>query len=656
MTKSPLFLRLALRFLLPFLCGVAVTAGAMASPPQSAPTRPQLEATDVDAWLDGYLPFALRSGDIAGAAVVIVKDGKVVTQRGYGWADVAGRRPVDPEHTLFRVGSISKLMTWTAVMQQVEAGKLDLDRDVNAYLDFRIPPYQGKPVTLRQLMTHTAGFEQTAKDIIAVGNPPIPLDIYLKRWVVPRILPPGTTPAYSNWGAALAGYIVQRVSGVPFADYAEQRIFRPIGMTQATFRQPLPGAFVPMMSGGYHRASEPARGFEMIGPSPAGALSMTAADAARFMISQLDGGRGLLAPQTAAMMHAGPLDRVDPLSLIPPLNRARLGFLGNDVNGHTIIGHRGDTQLFHSTMQLFLDDHVGLFVTLNSDGRDGASMILLTEFLDDFADRYFPGRPTTTRVDAATAARHARMMAGLWQDSRRADTTFFAIAGLLGQTKVTVDADGHLVVPSLKDAGGAPIRWIETAPFVWQSASGHDQLAARVVDGKVVRWSAGWLAPVMVYDRVPAARSAAWIVPALGLSLGVLTLTLLYWPVAALVRRKYRAPIAIAGAALQAYRGVRILCLATLAVIVGWLALLMAMLSNFALFSARTDGWLLLLQIGGAIVFVGSVGMAAWNAWLTWRDGRGWARRLWSAAVLLATIVILYVTWSFGLLVIGTHY
>jgi CubicO group peptidase (beta-lactamase class C family) len=134
-----------------------------------------LTKSDVDTWLDGYMPQALRSGDIPGAVVTVVKDGKILTARGFGYADVATRKPVDPERTLFRPGSVSKLVTWTAVMQQVEQGKIDLDRDVNAYLDFRIPPYQGKPVTMRQLMTHTGGFEETGKGII----------FYDKKWDMP---------------------------------------------------------------------------------------------------------------------------------------------------------------------------------------------------------------------------------------------------------------------------------------------------------------------------------------------------------------------------------------------------------------------------------------------------------------------------------------
>ena len=118
----------------------------------------ELATADIESWLDGLLPYALESGNVAGAVVVVVKDGRVLLQKGYGYADVEARAPVDPQRTLFRVGSVAKLVTDTAIMQLVEQGKLDLDADVNTYLDFEVPAAFDKPVTLRNLMTHTGGF------------------------------------------------------------------------------------------------------------------------------------------------------------------------------------------------------------------------------------------------------------------------------------------------------------------------------------------------------------------------------------------------------------------------------------------------------------------------------------------------------------------
>ena len=154
-----------------FLSLVGTTAGAV-----------ELTADDVNTWLDGYLPYALHTGDIAGAEVAIVKDGKILTKRGYGFSDVAQRTPVDPDTTLFRPGSVSKLLTWTAVMQLVEQGKIDLDADINKYLDFKIPERAGKPVTMRNLMQHTAGFEEQAKGIISEDPKAPGFEALLKQW------------------------------------------------------------------------------------------------------------------------------------------------------------------------------------------------------------------------------------------------------------------------------------------------------------------------------------------------------------------------------------------------------------------------------------------------------------------------------------------
>src|SRR5580765_7770984 len=202
---------------LAWLGAIAATAaiGASAqSPTQLSPTKTQsavlpaaaptpaegphdLTKADVDAWLDGYMPYAIKAGGIPGAVVVVVKDGQPLTMRGFGYSDLKTAKPVDPNLTLFRPGSVAALFTWTAVMQQVQAGKLNLDADINTYLDFKIPPRNGKPITLRNLMTHTPGFAETAKYLIDFGEKhPKPLGEILARVVPDRIYDPGTMPAY----------------------------------------------------------------------------------------------------------------------------------------------------------------------------------------------------------------------------------------------------------------------------------------------------------------------------------------------------------------------------------------------------------------------------------------------------------------------------
>lgn len=621
-----------------------------ASPRVPAPGGATLDKADVDSWLDGYMPYALRTGDIAGAVVVVIKNGQVLTQRGYGFADVAKRRPVDPAATLFRPGSVSKLVTWTAVMQQVEQGKIDLDADVNRYLDFKIPPYQGQPITMRQIMTHTAGFEDHAKGLITFDTKRIlPLGAYLKAWVPNRIYAPGTTPAYSNYATAVAGYIVGRVSGMSFDDYVDRNIFAPLGMIHSSFRQPLPAPLLAGMATGYPRASAPASPYEFVLAAPAGSLASTGADMARFMIAHMqDGALGnarILRPETARMMHN------TPTTLLPPLNRMELGFFESNVNGHEVIGHLGDTQVFHTALHLFLNDGVGLYLSVNSAGKAGAAGGLRAALLTDFADRYFPATPQDGRVDAKTAAEHARLMAGHWTGSRHVQTGFMRILQLIGQTEVGAGSKGELVISELKNASGAPRQWTEIAPFVWREVNGHERLAAKVVNGRPVRWSVDSEAPFMVFDRTPAAINSAWIMPLLYASLAVLLLTFLYWPVTAVARRRYQAQLAVTGRSRTVYRGVRLASGLVLAMLIAWAVTFSTLLGNLArLTSGITDAVLWLLQIVGLVVFVGAVVLAGWNALLAWREGRRWTRKLWAVLVLIAALTVLYVAFTFGLL------
>ncbi|MGC2244615.1 MAG: serine hydrolase domain-containing protein, partial [Candidatus Aquilonibacter sp.] len=279
-----------------FVSALLVAASLLGAPAQAATagaqSPPAMTAQDLDTFYAGLMPYALHRADIPGAVLVVVKDGKILFAKGYGYADIKTKRPVDPATTIFRPGSVSKLFTWTAVMQLVQAGKIDLDADVNKYIDFTIPPYDGKPVTMRNLMTHSAGFEETVRDLLVDTKAQVlPIDMYLKRRLPTRIFPPGEIIAYSNYGATLAGYIVQRVSGEKFEDYIAKHIFTPLGMLHSSFVQPLPPNLAPLMATGYLNASEgKTKPFEYVDTAPAGSSSSTGIDMAHFMLAYLDGG------------------------------------------------------------------------------------------------------------------------------------------------------------------------------------------------------------------------------------------------------------------------------------------------------------------------------------------------------------------------------
>ncbi|TGX48740.1 class A beta-lactamase-related serine hydrolase [Sphingomonas gei] len=603
-----------------------------------------LTKTDADAWLDGFVPYMLGRDDIAGAVVVIVKDGQVLTRRGYGYADIASRRKVDPETTLFRVGSTSKLFTWTAVMQLVERGKIDLDADVNRYIDFRIPEFRGQPITMRHLLTHTPGFEEVYKGGFSYSGTVTPLGSVVKQLLPERVFAPGTTPAYSNYGTALAGYIVERVSGVPFETYIERNIFRPLGMSHSSFRQPLPPALRPLMATGYPLASGEPKPFELISVPPAGSLSMTGADGARFMISHLNRAAGLLRPATAALMHT-PAN-----GAIPGLNRMALGFYEQRVNDTYSIGHGGDLINFHGDLWLFPEHNVGLMIEMNSAGKDGATASIRAALFEQFADRYFPKANDAAPVELPTAKVHAAMLAGSYFNSRAEFTTFLDIGNFLGQYRIGLDQDGRPLVPDI--SGGPPRKWIEVAPFVWQDAHGHARLGAVAENGRIVRWSVNQISPFMVFDRVPWHRDAAWLMPLLLVSLAITAIAALSWPAGAITRRRYGAPLALPRRDRTARR---------LALLLSWLALASflawALVLSLVVEALGTADWpIWASRILGDIAFVGLPIAAAWNAVRTWQRGSPWPDKAFSILLVAAALIILWVAASFHLLGLSSRF
>lgn len=607
----------------------------------------ELTKADADAWLDGYLPYALAEGDIAGAVVVIVKDGQVLTQQGFGYADVAARKPVDPANTMFRPGSTSKLFTWTAVMQLVEQGKIDLDADVNRYLDFTIPPFDGKPITMRNIMTHTPGFEEAIKGLIVEKGTIPPLGEVLKNRMPKRVFEPGSTPAYSNYATGLAGYIVERLSGEPFEEYIERHIFQPLGMTHSTFRQPLPAQLEPFMAKGYPRASVNAEPYELVALPPAGSSAVSAADMAKFMIAHLNQGAGLMKPETAQLMHT------PAHGAVPGTNRMALGFYEQRLNDLDAIAHGGDTLNFHSYLWLLPSQNVGLFFSMNSAGAGSASYDIRLALFQQFGDRYFPSAGNSAPVALPTAKEHAKMLVGNYISSRGGFTSFLDAGNFLGQATIGLDAQGDPLIPSLPNYAGVPRHWIEVAPFQWRDAAdGHRRLAAKVQNGRVVRWAEDNDSPFTVSDRAPWYRDASWLKPLFMAALAIVVLTALSWPVGAIGRRRYGQAMALVGNDLKAYRLVRLCAWMCVAVLLAWLNVL----APRKLIFGEMDGLIWTLEIVGTIAYFGLLGTSLWNARQIWSKHRGWFTQLWSLLLVAAALVILWVTLAFHLVSFGTRY
>jgi len=486
-----------------------------------APAPHVLDKADLEAFFDGIIPLQLERSDIAGATVLVMKDGQTILKKGYGYSDFAKKTPVDPDATIFRLASISKLFTWVSVMQLAEQGKLDIDADVNNYLDFQIAPAFGKPITLRNLMTHTGGFEEEIRDIL-INDPKLatPLRDFMIQNQPHRIFPPGVIPAYSNYGVGLAGYIVQRVSGQPFEQYVSDHIFQPLGMVHSSFHQPLEQALSSFPSDGYKDSTDkPAVGFEIFNPAPAGGVSSTALDMGRFAQALLGGGEleghRILKVETLNSMWTRQFAASDVLPAIC------MGFYQTWRNNLRFIGHDGDLIAFHSSFLLEPKEKLVLFISYNSSGSGNKAR---GEWLTNFADRYYPYKLEQKFQTVPVA--ELKQMDGTYHSTRRSETNKLKLGDLGAQEHAKVDKDGVLTIDISKDLRGHTRKWKPIGKDLWQVEGDQPLLfAIRDSQGKIVRAASNFAGGQ--FERVPWYEDAQLILPSLGVSLCILVLVVL---------------------------------------------------------------------------------------------------------------------------------
>ena len=496
------------------------TPPAVPPAPQSPAGPHALTTADLETFFDGILPLQLERSDIAGASVLVMKDGNVLLQKGYGYADVKTKKPVDPATTIFRLASISKLFTWVSVMQLVEQGKLDLDTDVNNYLDFQIRPAFNKPITLRNLMTHTGGFEEVLDDIILIDpRKAVSLRDDLLHNQPMRLFPPGEIPAYSNYGVGLASYIVQRASGEPFEQYVQEHIFAPLGMTHSSFHQPLEKRLEYTDSLGYRgNTTKPPIGFEIFSPVGAGGISSSAGDMGRFGQALLNGGeldgQRILKPETLALMWTPQFRASDQLP------SQCMGFYQTWRNDLRWIGHEGDLIAFHSLFFVEPQQKLVLFVSYNSSG--GGSLPR-PEIINFFSDRYFPGPPNTPFVNPYPS--ELRDIEGEYFSTRRSDSTKLRLSNLFSERRAKVDKDGTLTVENWKDLRGHAVKFRPIGRDLWQAEDDQTRIFA-IRDGRnrVVRIALDF--PGVQVQRVPWYENALLVLPAIWISFTICALVL----------------------------------------------------------------------------------------------------------------------------------
>lgn len=497
--------------LMTILLALAGTQPALAEPAHNPDDPAELEAF-IDKWMSANLVFK----HVAGATISVVRDGEVFLVKGYGDADFKKGIPVDAEQTLFRIGSITKLFTWTAVMQLAEQGKLDLDADVNTYLDFRIPDTFPEPITLRHLLSHSAGFEDRNFGLSARTPDGLrPLGEWLSTHIPARVRAPGEASSYSNYGVTLAGYIVERVSGLPYNDYIEQNIFQPLHMDSTSARQPLPAALAARMSTGYDYVSGEFQilEYDLIQGAPAGSAASTATDMARFMLAHLQNGGDILSAETEAQMQSR-LFAHD-----PRLNGFAHGFYEMSRNGQRVIGHGGDLGAFHSLLTLLPEHGLGFFISFNT--ADAMDVFLPEVFLYAFMDHYFPTAEAVRAENVTDQATLQNRVGGSYRINRSTYTTLEKLFNQL-LTPVSIQAvdDGVLLISSLY----GQYRFIEVEPLLFQMEDDQELLTFRFDEQGQATRAFSNLDPTSAFEKLAWFESPLLHFPLLGISyLGLLS-------------------------------------------------------------------------------------------------------------------------------------
>jgi CubicO group peptidase (beta-lactamase class C family) len=629
------------------LVAILVSAPSIATgatPPLPSTDRAeQNESSDLsdreefERWLDETMADQLERHHVPGATVVVVKDNEVFLAKGYGYADLESSRPVVANETVFSIGSTGKLVTWTAVMQGVEDGRLELDRDVNDYLTdsaVTVPDTYPEPVTLEHLGTHSAGFEDTLDGMIVDEPGEIrPTEEILAEHRPARVRPPGEFVAYSNYGTALAGHVLSEQYDTSFVEYVDGQIFTPLGMDDTTYAQPLPARLEPRQAIGYtyqngdYQAHPP---LIWTLPPEGGSFRTTGTDMGRFMLTHLNEGTydstRILEAESVEDMHRRQFTKSQD---VPELNGMAYGFIEMDRNGERIVGHWGDTPRFKSLLALFPERDVGVFVVYNAPGGAPAR----SELLEAFTDRYYPRSDAPLVDPPAGAVGRAEALTGDYRSLTISESSWQRILGVTTRT-YTVGAtdDGYLTTSRL---GEETRRWVERRPGVYEEVGGDERLVFRFdEDGRATHLFRGAFGPA-TYERVPWYGSLTVLQSVLAAGVLAMVSVLLLWFGAPLWRRmRDRAGPSDRERLARGLLGVVSLL---------WLVVLVIFLLAWINLNAEVASPSLALQAGKLLRYVALVGTAGAivATGFVWRDGY-WNRALrvhYTGATLLAILV-----------------
>jgi len=486
---------------------------SLAAFPAQSQTKPAPE--QLSRFFDRAVPRLMEEFHVAGVTVGVADSGDILFLGGYGNADLDKGTPVDPRRTLFRVGSITKLFVWTALMQLEEQGALRLEDPVTKYLDYELPDNFAEPIRIIDLMNHTPGFEDRLIGIFTMDKDrELTLEQTLKRDIPRRVRPPATEVSYSNYGAMLGGYIVQRISGMPFEMYVKRNILDPLGMSRSTFDQP-PSAQIGDMATGYtFRKGEYIREkFEIGIGTPAGALSATAADILRFYQAYLNGGQldgsRILEQETVRRMQQ-PTFRHDRRA-----NGTAYGFFESGNDTVRALGHGGDSIFFHSGSAYLPNEDLAYYISSNTS--TGMALVFTLEQM--MLAEFFPA-PTGAELAAEAGLNpDLEQYTGFFAMNRRSESDPTQIIGAVTLVNPKISEDGKgLFIASMLDPSGSV--YVPVAPDIFQQQDGGMRIVFLRDDAGEVRSLYADDIPAFLFNRPPGIEHPA--VSLVVLILGVL--------------------------------------------------------------------------------------------------------------------------------------
>lgn len=617
-------------------------------PAHADPQAERLDSEAVRDFTDARLPELMEEQGIPGATVSVVQGGEQLLATGYGRPSLESDTPVDAEATAFHTGSVGKSFTAAAALQLVADGAIDLHTDVNDYLPetAHVPDtYPGDPVTLHHLLAHTAGFEEHREGSVAEDpDDALPLAEYVP-WAMPeRVYPPGRYDAYSNFGFTLVGYLVEEVSGQPFAEYVDEHVFTPLGMDSTSFQiqqADLPddqGVTTNYMLGpeGERFEGEPVTANE----TPGGFAYSTGPDMARFMTALLDEGRldgeQALAPGTAAM-----LDRQ--AEMHPDVAAMGYGTYDRYTSDPRVVGAFGNLMGANAEYALVPEQDLGIFVAVNSDADAGMGDAAWTRFVDEFLAEFADverGVDATERIDMSQEEL-ARYDGG-YHAGRVSFSETSSLMAILGSYRPARAEDGALRM-SCSSAMEDQL-WYPVGDGLFHSADGEEWAGFIEADGAVVGF---------VCDQVPMhpyVRAEGWQTPFPYLAAAALAvaliLSMLAWPIAALVRRlRGRSRPEVARGARNARRLAAVTGLATGAALVGTVVLLTS--PEMAQMAFTGEARIAGIPLAVVVPFTVGVVVATVFSWI--RRWWGMAARIHYSLIAAAFVVVLWVAHHFNL-------